>query len=257
MNINDFTSAERIIADVTATVGDREFKTGFSRGWYESHVQKALQELAMESRIFKVHQDIEVPQDLQVPMMKGVFDIREIYLYNGSLCEPDKTQVLHWKRLFNNKGNNGGNGYTSRVKDDGSNSADPFLPNQSYHNRNTRLYYGSKFYYNVENGIIMLSNDSRTFPYLKVIYNGLGGEIGDKPVIPRFFERAITDYLEERFYNAMKSRDIRLYRPLWVDADSRLRDYNGAWAKAIKRVKTMDRSQQESMNEYISSMYHK
>ena len=77
-------------------------------------------------------------------------------------------------------------------------------------------------------------------------------------VIPRFFERAVVDYVEERFYNAMKSRDPRKYRGLWNDAFGRLNDLRGgSWNKAKKRIKAMDSQEKESMEEYISSMYHK
>jgi hypothetical protein len=56
----------------------------------------------------------------------------------------------------------------------------------------------------------------------------------------------------------MKSRDPRLYRPLWVDAKGDLEDLtHGSWNKAKKRIKAMDTSAKSSMEEYISNMYHK
>jgi hypothetical protein len=86
----------------------------------------------------------------------------------------------------------------------------------------------------------------------------MGSSIGDKPVVPRFFERAVVDYVKTKFYDAMKSRDPRMYRPLWVDAKGDLEDLtHGSWNKAKKRIKTMDTSAKSSMEEYISSMYHK
>ena len=48
-------------------------------------------------------------------MPKGIFNIREIYLYNDECCSPTVSQVVHWKRQFNNKG--GGDGYTAKIKD--------------------------------------------------------------------------------------------------------------------------------------------
>jgi hypothetical protein len=86
----------------------------------------------------------------------------------------------------------------------------------------------------------------------------MGVPNGDMPTVPRFFERAVVDYVEERFYTAMKSRDVRMYRPLWTDAFQKLNDLtSGSWNKARKRIKSMDSSEKESMEEYISSMYHK
>ncbi len=151
-----------------------------------------------------------------------------------------------------------GDGYTAKVKDDGSNGSDPFLPNQRIDVYNRQGFYGPKFYWNEQNGIIMFSKECATFPYVRIIFNGVGGPIGDVPVIPSFFERAIVDYVEEKFYNAMKARNPRTFRVLWQDAYNKLHDMRtGSWNKARKRVKSMNSAQKESMEEYISNMYHK
>jgi len=256
MTANDFVSVDHILADVTATVNDAEYKRGFSKGWYVSRIQDAMQELSFDTFWLKIQQDIEIPESCQIPMPKNVFNVREIYLYNGTICEPAGSQVVYWKRLFNNT--SGGGGYTAKVKDDGSNPGDLFQPNQRTYNRNTNGMFGPKYYYNVMNGLLMLSESCKGYANIRVVYNGMGVENGDMPVIPRFFERAVVDYVEERFYNAMKSRDPRTFRGLWNDSFSRLNDIrNGSWNKAKKRIKSMDSQEKESMEEYISSMYHK
>ena len=256
MTANDFVSIDHILADVTATVNDMDFKKGFSKGWYISRIQDAMQELSFDTYWLKVQQDIEMPENCQLKMPKNVFNVREIYLYSGEICNPANSQVVYWKRLFNNTSS--GEGYTAKVKDDGSNSGDAFLPNQRYFTKNTNGFWGPKYYYNVMNGLLMFSKDCNSFPYVRIIYNGMGVENGDMPIIPRFFERAVVDYVEERFYNAMKSRDPRTYRGLWTDSFNRLNDFRtGSWSKAKKRIKSMDSQEKESMEEYISSMYHK
>ena len=86
----------------------------------------------------------------------------------------------------------------------------------------------------------------------------MGVAVGDLPVIPRFFERAINDYVEERFHNAMKNVDIRKHRPLWQDAYNRFYDpRDGSRKEARLRVSSMDSWERESYEEYLSSMYHK
>ena len=45
MTANDFVSIDHILADVTATVNDMDFKKGFSKGWYTSRIQDDMQEL--------------------------------------------------------------------------------------------------------------------------------------------------------------------------------------------------------------------
>ena len=256
MTANDFVSIDHILADVTATVNDMDFKKGFSKGWYTSRIQDAMQELSFDTYWLKVQQDVEMPEKCQIKMPKNVFNVREIYLYSGEICNPLNSQVVYWKRLFNNTSN--GEGYTAKVKDDGSNSGDIFQPNQRYFTKNTNGFYGPKYYYNEMNGLLMFSKDCNSFPYLRIVYNGMGVENGEMPIIPRFFERAVVDYVEERFYNAMKSRDPRKYRALWNDSFGRLNDIrSGSWNKAKKRIKAMDSQEKESMEEYISSMYHK
>jgi hypothetical protein len=256
MNANDFVSVDHLLAEITATVNDTDFKKGFSKGWYTSRIQDAIQELSFDTYWLKVQHDYKVPANCQIDMPENVFNIREIYLYSGEICDPVTSQVVYWKRLFNNT--NKGNGYTSKVKDDGSNSGDIFQPNQRLDSYNLSGYRGTKYYYNTMNGLIMLSKSCSSFPYVRIVFNGMGVPNGDLPIVPRFFERAVVDYVEERFYNAMKSRDIRTYRPLWNDAFARLNDLRGgSWTKAKKRIKSMDSKEKESMEEYISSMYHK
>jgi hypothetical protein len=256
MTANDFVSVDHLLAEITTTVNDTEFKKGFSKGWFTSRIQDALQELSFDTFWLKVQEEYELPQNCQIKMPENVFNIREIYLYSGEFCNPKNTQVVYWKRLFNN--NYTGDGYTAKVKDDGSNSSDLYQPNQRITSRNLQGFYGPKFYYNVLNGLIMFSKECTSFPYVRIIFNGMGVPIGDVPVIPRFFERAVNDYVEEKYYNAMKSRDIRTFRPLWTDAYQKLTDLrDGSWNKAKKRIKSMDSKEKESMEEYISSMYHK
>jgi hypothetical protein len=102
MNANDFVSVEKILAEVTQTVNDKDFKNGFTKGWYISRIHDAIQELAIETYFFKVTIDFELPRNLQLPMPEDTFNIREIYLYNGERCNPINTQVVYFKRLFNN-----------------------------------------------------------------------------------------------------------------------------------------------------------
>lgn len=247
MNANDFVSAEKIIAEVSQTVNDKGFRNGFSKGWFLSRIHDALQELAFDTFYEKITLDFDIPSNLQIKMPENTFNLREIYVYSGAVCNPGTSQVVYNKRLFNNMST--GQGYTSRVKDDGSNSADLFQPDEGF--------YGPKYYYNIQNGLIMLSRTCSAYPFLRVTFNGMGGVDGSNPVIPRFFQRAIVDFVEERYYNAMKSRNPRTWRVLWADAQSRLDSYTGNWAKAKKRVTSMDSATKESMEEYISSMYHK
>lgn len=257
MNSNDFVSVNHILAEVSMTLNDADYRKGFSIGWYTSRIQDALQELAFDTFFDTITIDKDVPKDtLSMELPQNVFNIREIYLYNGSCCMPSTSQVVWYKRLYNNNGK--GEQYTAKIKDQGdSNGDDPFLPS-SYNYNSALAYVGNKYYANVQNGRIMLSSECKAYDKIRLVVNGMGTAIGDTPIVPRFFERAINDYVEERFYNAMKSREVRKYRPLWNDAFSRLNDpREGSWKKARMRISSMDSWEKESYNEYISSMYHK
>jgi hypothetical protein len=258
MKSNDYVSVDHLLAEVLATVNDIELKKGFSKGWYNSRIQDAMQELSIETFWLKVTKEFVIPENCQIKMPPNMFNIRQIYLYNGDICDPGQSQVVYFKRLFNNKYS--GNGYTAKVKDDGSNSNDVYQPNQIYSSYNNIGFSRIKYYYGFdeEDGLIMLSRDCLGFSNVRIFFNAMGVPNGETPIIPRFFERAVVDYVKLKFYDAMKSRDVRTYRPLWVDAKDDLENLTtGSWNKARKRIKSMDSAEKESMEEYISSMYHK
>ena len=256
MTANDFVSVDHLLAEITMTVDDADYKKGFSEGWYLSRIQDAMQELSFDTFWKREQFDYEFPDNCQLIMPKNIFNVREIYLYNGSLCNPMKTQMVYWKRLFNN--NYSGDGYTAQVKDDGSNGSDVYQPNQRVYTHNMQGYYGPKYYYNIFEGIMMFSKECKAYSYIRFIANSMGVENGDLPVIPRFFERAVVDYVKVKFLEAMKIREPRVYRALWADAKDDLENLTtGSWNKARKRIKSMDSAEKESMEEYISSMYHK
>lgn len=253
MQANDFVSMRHIMAEVTKTVNDEDFRSGFSPGWYTSRIQDALQELAFDTFFQILTRDFDFPSDsLTLEMPKDCFNIREIYLYNGDCCSPQTSVKVYWKRQYNNNGK--GEGYTASVKLNGQgNSFDPFMP--SFHNGGMQFSTSNLYYANVQNGMIMFgSNVGVSFNKVRLVYNGMGGEIGDEPIIPRFFERAVNDYVKMKFYDAMKSRDSRTFRVLWADAKQ---DLSESWYKAEKRIKTISTWEFDNLNEYISGIYHK
>lgn len=258
MTSNDFISVNHIMSEVANIVDDKAFRKGFSKGWYISRIQDALQELAFDSFYQEITLDYDIPKNLRLEIPKNIFNVREVYIYNGdSCCTPSGSQIVHFKRTFDNK--NGG--YTSRVMENGNNQS-PFVPSASEGSLNHDYALGvlraPKYYGNIQNGTLMLSSNCSSYGKIRIICNGMGVEVGDVPIIPRFFERAIVDYLEERWYNSMKSRDPRLYNSLWRDSYDKLNNLrDGSWKKAIQRVSSMNSWEKEDMNEYLSAIYHK
>ena len=100
----------------------------------------------------------------------------------------------------------------------------------------------------------MFSSSCSSFQKIRLVYNGMGVEIGDEPIIPRFFERYINQYIEERFYSAMKARDPRKWRILWADA-SQMKEKE--MSKAKMRIASMNSFEKQSLEEYISNIVAK
>lgn len=261
MEANSFVSLNHILAEVTVTVNDENFRKGLSKGWYVSRIQDALQELAFDTFFQKITIDLELPKEtLQLEMPNNIFNIREMYVFNGDgCCMPNSSQIVHWKREFNNK-NGKGNAYTARVKDRGfGNGDDPFVPSNNWGYWDSMIGITRNMYYaNVSEGKIMFSSACRGFNNVRIVANGMGADIGEILIIPRFFERAINDFVEERFYNTMKGREPRLYTGLWQMAYNKLNDPRiGSWKKATMRISSMQTWEKQDLEEYISSMWHK
>ena len=259
MNSNSFVSVNHILAEVTATLNDREYRNGLSKGWYISRIQDALQELAFDSFYQKITRDFDFPSDdLKIEMPANAFNLREIYGWNGSCCSPQTSAIIYPKRLFNNKGGDG-RGYTARVKKTGESIGnDPFQPNYT-NDGNFTNYPDVKYSYNIQNGVIMFSSSCAGFQKIRLVYNGIGVEdIGDYPSVPRFFERAINDYIAERYYAVKQGEDPRMWVTMHDRALAQLNDYrDGNWHKSIRRVKFMDTAEKEGYEEYFSNPLHK
>ena len=250
MDSNDFVSTNHILAEALVNVNDQDLRNGFTRGWFTSRIQDALQELAFDTFYEEITNDYDFPTDkLAIPMPKNAFNLREIYLYNSTCCSPTTSAKVHWKRLFNNNGGQSA-GYTSKVTATGSDSTvDPIIPRHMGADKHLVA--------NLQNGMIMFSSSCSAYKRIRLVYNGMGGEIGEEPIIPRFFERFINDWVEEKYYSAMKAREPRKYRILWQDAYNKIHSNGGSLMTAKMRISSMNTFEKESLEEYIGNIYAK
>jgi len=249
MQSNDFITPKEIASDVLMFVGDTGLRYGLSLGWYVSQVQQAVERFALDMFFQVITADFSFPsQKLQDPLPKNCFNIRELYLWNGSCCTPENSVIVHYKRLYNNKP--GGTGYTANRKENDNQAIDPFY--QPYLRGITTFDgQGTLYYANIQNGLIMFSSNCASYSNYRIVYNGLGGEIGDEPIIPRMLRDAVIDFVTERAMRAMMAKEPRTYRILWADAHERL--YNrqtGTYWEAMRRVATLDTWMKERYNEY-------
>lgn len=190
----------------------------------------------------------------------GAFNIRDIYLYEGTTCDIARSQKVWWKRNYYTNGN----GYFADNK--GNNHNDPFMPSNTIGRMakdgpvtRHRASVENHFFANTQNGIIMFSSACRVFPKVHLVYNGTGCEIGDVPFIPLFLREAVIDFASEATLRIrMAKPDGKGYAALWQIYDKRLnRDQQygmgqGSWYRANDRVKSMSTAEKSDLYEYLN-----
>lgn len=255
MNSNSFVSVEQLLSDILLYCSDTELRKGRNRGWYESQMQQALEELAFDTFFQIVTVDQTIPDNLpvRIPLDSGIFNVRELYLFNGEECDMESSARVHLKRHFNNKTATNGF-YTANVKD-GDADSDEFYSSSVV--LPTGLYYG-----NVLNGILQLSPNAIAYDNVRIVANGMGCEIGDVPVVPRFFRQAVIDFVcmnfyKTRFADTHEKGDLvmmqQFEKQLYVGTG---RPNNpGSWKQAERRIKSMDTWEKNEMSEYFRQMY--
>ncbi len=282
MEANDFVSVEHVIAQVKRRVNDREGHAGFTPGWYVSRVADAIQEISIDTFWQVITRDFKFPSEtFALPIPKNGFNIREIYLFNcgcgvvvsdncscdsdcacsNSACEcctPGTSANVWWKVNYNNKGM--GPVGTSRIRERGRGQQDAYTFPHGNMGGGINSGFSSSaasrrtYYANVQNGMIMFGDPCSSYNKVRIVYNGMGMEIGDTPIVPRFFERYVMYYVVEEFYAAKTAENPRTFRGLWHDHLA-LREKEES--KARKRIKSMSAFERTSIYEYISSMIHK
>lgn len=241
---------EFCLSETLQLVGDTDLRKGLTRGFYKTCVQRAVEKLAIDTYFEVLTEDYPLDQDcLHAELPKSCFNIRELYLWKGDCCTPDSSVNVYFKRLFNNKP--GGTAYTSLRKDGNSSSGgDPVM---EPYVRGIYTGQDSLYYANIQNGLIMFSSSAKGFNNYRIVYNGMGGNIDEAPIIPRILSEAIVDLSAERALRALKAREPRIYRTLW--ADTRLALYDnatGTYWQAQKRVLAMDSWMRDCYRTYQS-----
>jgi len=235
-------------------VDDVEYRAA-PKGFYTSMVQKALEELGMDTFFDERRESFDLPtESLTMPLPKGCFNVRNIYLFNGDECNISNSIKVWWKRNYFTKGN----GYIANDKF--NNTMDPFYTNHygvsNIGNKNLIRYntqQSAKFYYNIQMGNLMLSSYCRGVANKVMIhYNGTGCDLGDVPFIPVFLRTAVEDYVIEAILRVRMAKD-KSWVPLWTIYEKRLRQpYEGSWEKAEYRIKSMNSGQRSDLYEYLA-----
>lgn len=255
---NSLVTINDIMANVKMFINDEDSKM-FSSGWYKDQAQQALSKLSFETVFFKIVSDVDFPsENLTLPIPKGCFNIRELYIYNtNDDCEISDLHEVYWKRNYRPKGDD--KGYTARMQPLNKGSE---IENVDWYNQVGTDVYNPKYvvnenniyYYNSENGYIFLSSTCKDFDKVRIVYNGVFTNIGDTPVVPEMFREAVQDYIMEVCFQVLKARNPKFYRPLWNDKYQTLYGKGGTWGEAKRRAKNLDFKKLKDLLEYQAKM---
>lgn len=276
----DFVSPDEILTDVLLHTDEEGYRY-VTKGYMVREMQKCLEALSFDTFFHEtVHYD-DVPQNLRMPIPSGAFNIRRMYLYSGTECNIGVNTVnVYHKREYRvpEKNTEDSVGYLANNKGLDQRS-DPFFTPHDYDgyrdttdgvsdrsqvpNGDPRYIgdYARTYWFNVENGEIMLSPNCRRFQSIAVVYNGVQTNIGEVPCVPNYLRETVTDWVTEAVTRVKKVRDkpnSNFWRQENIDAVTRLgykpESFRGSFAKAERRIKRMNSKDREDLKEYLAKI---
>ena len=258
MNTGNYITPDDILSVASIMSGDKDYKS-IPKGFYYSLIQKAFEDLSIDSFFAEKRIDLDLPKDsLSLLLPEDCFNLRNVYVFDGTGCNISNSKKVYWKKNYYTKGN----GYIANDK--GDNGNDPYFDShrnahqdKSYIRIDSPGNVNSVLYYNVQMGEIMFSSSCRNAgTKIHLHYNSTGCTIGEAPIIPVYFRTAIEDYVIEsalRVRIANETGDIRKWQMLYSEYSKRLDKDGmfGSWFKAIMRVKKMNTSQKNELAIYL------
>lgn len=236
---DDLLSMNIIKTDVLVEVDDEEEKV-FTPGWYTSQIQQATEELSFDTFFHTLYLDFNLPESLRLKIPSGAFNVKKIFLWSGDDCTVDSQMNVYIKDTYYRMGTN--SGYTAMNR---PNIEDPFIAG---HTLGDSIYFAS-----LQNGYIHFGEACSGYDKVRIYFNGVLNNIGDVPFIPRQFRQAVKKWVVLQVYSSLKSRDPKVYRPLYVDTYNELyAPFDGIWDKAAYRAKCLDSKYREDLGEYLS-----
>jgi hypothetical protein len=257
-SIHDYYTPDQILFEVLNNIGDVESKK-LHLGWYHSQLQHCLEELSFDTLFFERRDDVPVPANFQHQLAQGTFNVKEVYGYNGNLCDDGQMTKIWHKKNFVTKGGR----VIAKNRQDGSH--DPFYQSHRQYERspytlelglNGRPLSATAHYYNVENGVLMLSSSTAQFESLHIRSSGISANLGDTPFIPQVFRTTCVDYVTEAASRALIAQGVepKLYQYLQQLYSNRMdKDgFNGSWHKAASMIAKMSSGEKNDYKEYIA-----
>lgn len=259
MNTNNYVAPEILLSKAAIMVGDREFKN-LPVGFYHALIQQAFEKLALHTFFDEKRANIPLDGGLVYSLPVDCFNVKDVYIFTGTICEIAASRKVWWKRNYFTEGV----GYIAN--DTGRNFRDPFYNRHDNWNsknaiehlpgRQNGIGVNNELFYNFQMGNIMLSSSCLAAGQnLHIHYNGTGCPIGEAPIIPIYLREVMEDYVITEALLARMANDtgdIRKWQSLYQTHSVKLNTpYTGSWDRAELIVKSMNSSQRESLKEYL------
>lgn len=257
MDTSNFVKVESILSNASAFAGDRTYSV-IPKGFYISLISEAFREFNLDSFFSISRKDFDMPSEtLTITLPDDCFNVKEIYVYSGDACTISNSKKVWWKKDYYTKGS----GYFAKNK--GNNGRDPYYMNSSLPNDDKSLirvndggHVNSVLYYNIQMGKLMLSSSCISAgEKVHVVYNSVGGDVTEAPIIPSFCKTAIEDFVIEaalRFRMANEPSMIRNWQALHQMYYMKLNKegMNGSWFSAVMRVRNLNDAQKNDLGNY-------
>jgi len=264
MQTGNFIKVDDVLFKIAGFSGDLSYKIA-PKGFYISLIADAFEELNMDTMLLEGRRDFPMPlEHLTIPLPEDCFNVRNVYIFDGDACHIGNSRKVWHKRNYYTEGN----GYIANRT--GNNTNDPYYLNDSLsgnrlekHDKSLIRYANQNninniLYYNIQNGMLMLSASCRhAGAKVHIHYNSTGCEVGEAPIIPIFYKTAIEDYGTEaaiRFRMANNPAEARAWLPMQQTYERRLdkEGYNGSWHKAVSKSQSMSAGERESLETYLN-----
>lgn len=259
MQTGKYITVDEIIFKAAGYAGDIEHKI-IPKGFYVHLIADAFEELNGDTKMMIGHFDSAVPDSLSIPLPDDCFNVRGVWVYSGNECDFGSAQKLWHKRNYYTRG---GTGYIANRT--GNHIPDPFYtpfavpvtPGQSVVDGNRQGSINNNLFYNIQNGVLMVSSSAKAAgTKIHIEYNSTGCDVSSAPVIPYFYRPAIEDFVTEaalRFRTANDLPNAKIWQALGAEATRRLdkNGFYGSWHKAVKFGQKMSKAEREDLAVYL------
>jgi len=255
-----------ILSEVLMYTGEQRYEN-VTKGFIVSQMNKCLKALSYHTFFTETHMHFDLNDKRLIDIPAGVFNIKEVYLFNGDQCHiGENTANVYWKRNYFAPT---GNGSVSRNKgNDGSNGKDPFYSSQSSYSSIARGGSGisqpgttlsnTTFFYGESNGTLMFSPNCSTYSKVMIKFSGIWQFDDKTPTIPAVTQEVLVDWCTEAVFRAKVLVNPQLFRTIHKDAEMRLgykpESFYGSWYKAKTLLTKMGGKKKEDLKEYLSRL---